>query len=97
MMRPGLDPAVVADSVLHDLPAVDGAVNRILLEERVQDSLRRLGPKAVLIHGRADAVTPIEDTRRIAEETGAKLIEVDGNHHQYFVHGVDPIHQAIEP
>lgn len=97
MMRPGLDPAVVADSVLHDLPAVDGAVNRILLEERVQDSLRHIGPKAVLIHGRADAVTPIEDARRIAEETGAKLIEVDGNHHQYFVHGVDPIHQAIEP
>lgn len=96
IMRPALDPAVVADSVLHDLPAVDGAVNRILLGERVQDSLRRIGPKAVLIHGRADAVTPIDDARRVAAETGATLIEVAGNHHQYFVHGIDPIHQAIE-
>ena len=97
MMRPGLDPAVVADSVLHDLPAVDGAVNRILLEERVQDSLRRIGAKAVLLHGRADAVTPIEDARRLAKETGATLIEVDGDHHQYFGHGIGPIHQAIDP
>lgn len=97
MMRPGLDPAVVADSVLHDLPAVDGAVNRILLKERVQDSLRRIGPKAVLIHGRADAVTPIEDARRLAKETGATLIEVEGNHHQYFAQGIDRIQQAIEP
>lgn len=97
MMRPGLDPDVVADSVLHDLPAVDGAVNRILLKERVQDSLLRIGPKAVLIHGRADAVTPIEDARRLAEETGATLIEVGGDHHQYFAQGIDLIQQAIEP
>ena len=97
MMRPGFDPDVVADSVLHDLPAVDGAVNRILLEERVQDSLRRIGAKAVLLHGRTDAVTPIEDAWRVAKETGATLIEVDGDHHQYFVHGIDSIHQAIEP
>ena len=96
-MRPELDPDVVADSVLHDLPAVDGAVNRILLKERVQESLRRIGPKTVLIHGRADAVTPIEDARRLANETDATLIEVEGNHHQYFAHGIDLIRQAIEP
>lgn len=96
LMRPGLDPAVVADSVLHDLPAVDGAVNRILLKERVQDSLRDVGSKAVLIHGRADAVTPIEDARRLANETGATLIEVGGNHHQYFAQGIGRIQQAIE-
>lgn len=97
VMRRDLDPAVVADSVLHDLPAVDGAVNRILLKERVQDSLRRIGPKSVLILGRADAVTPIEDARRLAAETGATLIEVDGNHHQYFAgRGIDTIHRAID-
>lgn len=97
VMRRDLDPAVVADSVLHDLPAVDGAVNRILLKERVQDSLRRIGPKSVLILGRADAVTPIEDARRLAAETGATLIEVDGNHHHYFAgRGIDTIHRAID-
>lgn len=94
-LRPALDPAVVADSVLHDLPAVEGSVNRILLQEKVQDSLRRLGPRAVLIHGRNDAVTPIEDARRVAAATGAALIEVSGNHQQYFDGGVETIHRAI--
>ncbi|HXI13495.1 MAG TPA: alpha/beta hydrolase [Thermoanaerobaculia bacterium] len=94
-LRPRLDPAVVADSVLHDLPAIDGAVNRILLEERVSDDLKRIGAKAVLIHGRADAVTPLEDARRTAAATGAMLIEVDGNHQQYFTDGIEPIRRAI--
>lgn len=52
VLRRGLDPAVVADSVLHDLPAVEGSVNRILLQEKVQDSLQRIGRKAIFIHGR---------------------------------------------
>lgn len=95
VLRPGLDPAVVADSVLHDLPAVEGSVNRILLQENVQGSLRRIGPRAVLIHGRNDAVTPIEDARRVAAATGATLIEVSGNHQQYFDGGVETIHRAI--
>lgn len=94
-LRPRLDPAVVADSVLHDLPAIEGAVNRILLEERVSHDLNRIGAKAVLIHGRADAVTPLEDARRTAAATGAMLIEVDGNHQQYFTDGIEPIHRAI--
>lgn len=96
VLRPGLDPAVVADSVLHDLPAVEGSVNRILLQEKVEDSLRRIGPKAVLIHGRNDAVTPIEDARRVAAATGAALIEVSGNHQQYFDGGVETIERAID-
>lgn len=94
-LRPALDPDVVADSVLHDLPAVEGSVNRILLQENVQGSLRRIGPRAVLIHGRNDAVTPIEDARRVAAATGATLIEVSGNHQQYFDGGVETIHRAI--
>lgn len=94
-LRPDLEPAVVADSVLHDLPAVDGAVNRILLREKVQDSLQRIGSKAILIHGRNDTVTPIEDARRVTLATGATLIEVPGNHHQYFNEGVETIHRAI--
>lgn len=95
-LRPDLDPAVVADSVLHDLPAVEGAVNRILLKENVQDALQRIGPKAVLIHGRNDAVTPLDDARRVAAATGAILIEVPGNHHHYFTDGVETIHRAID-
>ncbi len=94
-LRPGLDPAVVADSVLHDLPAVDRSVMRILLREKVQDDLQRIGRVAVLVHGRNDTVTPIADARRVAALTGASLIEVPGNHQQYFDDGVDTIHRAI--
>jgi len=94
-LRPDLDPAVVADSVLHDLPAVEGSVNHLLLREKVQDSLQRIGPRAVLIHGRNDTVTPIEDARRVAAATGAALIEVPGDHQQYFYGGVETIHRAI--
>ena len=95
-LRPGLNRDVVADSVLHDLPAVEGSVNQVLLTERVEEALRRVGAKAVLVHGRADAVTPLEDARRIAQKTGARLIEVAGNHHQYFTGGVQTIHRAID-
>ena len=95
-LRPELDPDVVADSVLHDLPAVDGSVNRVLLTEPIQAALQRVGAKAVLVHGRADAVTPLEDARKVAKETGATLIEVAGNHHQYFTDGVETIHRAID-
>ena len=95
-LRPNLNPAVVADSVLHDLPSVDGSVNRILLREKVEDSLQRIGAKAVLIHGRTDAVTPIEDARRVAAETGATLIEVPGDHQQYFENGVQTIEGAVK-
>lgn len=96
MLRPALDPAIVADSVLHDLPAVEGSVNRILLREKVHDSLQRVGRKAILIHGRTDAVTPIEDARRVAAATGAVLIEVPGNHQQYFDDGIETIQRAIQ-
>ncbi len=95
LLRPNLDPEVVADSVLHDLPAVEGSVDHILLKERAHEFLRRVGSRAVLIHGRADAVTPIEDVRQLAAETGATLIEVPGNHQQYFIDGIGTIHRAI--
>ena len=95
-LRRDLDPDVVADSVLHDLPAVDGAVNRILLKERVQDSLQRIGANAVLVHGRDDTVTPIEAARAAAAAAGATLIAVPGDHHQYFSGGIDTIRTAIE-
>lgn len=94
-LRPDLDAGVVSDSVLHHLPAVDGAVNRILLRVPVQQALQEIGGRAVLIHGRADAVTPIEDARRVAEQTGAHLIEVPGDHQGYFREGMEPLHAAM--
>lgn len=94
-LRPELDPAVVADSVLHDLPAVDGAVNRILLRIPIEEALRVVGEKTVLVHGANDTVTPLANVRDLAARTGARVVEVEGNHHQYFTGGIDTIHAAI--
>ena len=94
-LRPELDPAVVRDSVLHDLPAVDGAVNRILLRVPIEKALHVVGAKTVLIHGVNDPVTPLANVRRLAAQTGARLVEVGGNHHEYFSDGIDQIHAAV--
>lgn len=94
-LRPELAPAVVSDSVLHDLPAVNGAVNRILLRVPIEKALHVVGAKTVLIHGANDTVTPLPNVRRLAAQTGARLVEVGGNHHEYFSDGIDKIHAAV--
>jgi len=77
-----LPPAVVSDSVLHDLPAVDGAVN-VLLVHPIGPLMAQLGPRATFIHGREDAVTPLGDVEELARTTGARLVILPGNHQQY--------------
>lgn len=96
-LRPELDPAIVSDSVLHDLPAVDGAVKRILFRVPIEDALQTAGAKTVLIHGASDPVTPLENVRRLSARVGARLIEVGGDHHQYFISGIETIETALEP
>lgn len=93
-LRPELDPDVARDAVLHVLPAVDGSVN-ILLGVPVVDALRQLGTKATLVHGARDTVTPLAQVRLTTAETGARLIEVPGTHHQYFSEGIGSIRDAI--
>jgi len=78
-----LPSAVVSDSVLHDLPAVDGAINNVLLAHPIGPLVATIGPRATLIHGHEDAVTPIGDVEALVRKSDARLIIVQGNHQQY--------------
>jgi pimeloyl-ACP methyl ester carboxylesterase len=94
-LRRDMPAEVVSDSVLHDLPAVDGAVFEVLLKHPIAPALRNLGARAVLIHGRRDRVTPLAGIERLVKETGAQLIVVPGDHHHY-LDEINVIKQRIE-
>ncbi len=95
LLRRDLPPEVVSDSVLHDLPAVDGAVFEVLLKHPIATPLRELGPATVLIHGRRDPVTPLVTLEQLARETGAQLVIVPGDHHHY-LDGINVIKKQVE-
>jgi pimeloyl-ACP methyl ester carboxylesterase len=75
-------PEVVADSVLHELGAVDGAVD-ILRHHSIAIPARALGARVTFVHGRRDRVTPLAEVERLARESGARVIVVDADHGQY--------------
>ena len=90
-----LPPAVVQDSVLHDWPSINGAIQNILLRQPIEPALRALGPKVTLIHGASDPVTPVDTLRSVAAETGARLIVIDGNHQDYVTRGSATVMDAL--
>jgi pimeloyl-ACP methyl ester carboxylesterase len=94
-LRRDMPAEVVSDSVLHDLPAVDGAVFEVLLKHPIAPALRNLGARAVLIHGRRDRVTPLAGIERLIQETGAQIVVVPGDHHHY-LDEIKVIKQRIE-
>lgn len=95
LLRRDTPAEVVSDSVLHDLPAVDGAVFEVLLKHPIAAALRVIGPRAVLIHGREDRVTPLAAIEQLSRETGAQLLIVPGDHHHY-LDDIEVIKQRIE-
>jgi pimeloyl-ACP methyl ester carboxylesterase len=58
-------------------------MQHILLGAPIAPAIKRIGPKTVLIHGRADQVTPLARMQRLAQQSGAKLIVVPGGHDEY--------------
>ena len=95
LLRRDIPSEVVSDSVLHDLPAVDGAVFEVLLKHPIATPLAEIGPRTVLIHGRRDPVTPVCCIEQLALETGARLVIVPGDHHHY-LDDADVIKQQVE-
>jgi pimeloyl-ACP methyl ester carboxylesterase len=83
LLRRDMPSEVVSDSVLHDLPAVDGAVFEVLLKHPIATPLGDIGPRTVLIHGRRDPVTTLATIEQLSRETGAQLVIVPGDHHHY--------------
>lgn len=87
-------PEVVRDSVLHDLGSVDGAVG-IMLHHPIAKPVQTLGPHVIFVHGRQDAVTPLETVEKLARASGATLIVVDSDHHDYLTRAPREISSAI--
>jgi pimeloyl-ACP methyl ester carboxylesterase len=87
-------PEVVRVSVLHDLGAADGAMG-VLLHHPIATALGAIRPRVVLIHGRADRVTPLPEVAALARLSGARLVTVESDHHQYLTRAHDQIATAI--
>jgi pimeloyl-ACP methyl ester carboxylesterase len=94
-LKPDLPQGVVHDAVLHDWPAADGSL-RILLTRPLSEPLRRIGSKATFIHGKADGVTPLARIRKLAEATGAAVIETSDVHLSYVSRNASVIRHEIE-
>ncbi|GAC1430434.1 MAG: hypothetical protein NVSMB68_02710 [Thermoanaerobaculia bacterium] len=90
-----LPAAVVQDSVLHDWPAINGAIQNILLRQPIEPALRQLGARVTLVHGASDSVTPMETMRSVAAKTGARLLVIDGTHQDYVTRGRATVLTAI--
>lgn len=72
------------DAVLHDWPAIDGAIHNVLLKRPIENALLDVPYEVVFVHGREDGVTSLDRLQALASTmTAAYLLAVDGNHQDY--------------
>ena len=95
-LRRDLPAAVVSDSVLHDLAAIEGSVYDVLLRHPIAVPVATLGPKTIFIHGRRDSVTPLPEVLALARSSGARGIATDGDHQHYVIESRSVITEAIQ-
>jgi pimeloyl-ACP methyl ester carboxylesterase len=71
---------------LHTTPAVllatAGTPEHNLDEDRARQYARRLGDRALVIHGSDDAITPVARGRELARISGAELVIMSGSGHE---------------
>lgn len=79
-----LPPAVLADGVLHFWPSVRGSTENVVLRHSIEPAVAVLGAKLTFVHGRRDAVTPLERVREVAASCGASLVVTDDDHLSYW-------------
>ena len=76
-------PEVVEDAVLHDWPAIHGAIQNVLLRSPIETALDRVRAPIVFVHGDQDPVTPLQRVREVASRLHAALVVVPGDHQTY--------------
>ncbi len=74
---------IVQGAMLHTWQAFDRTLRNVILERPIRIPLAQVGPKVTFLHGREDAITPLDRIRALAAEDGARLVETGDDHISY--------------
>jgi pimeloyl-ACP methyl ester carboxylesterase len=84
VFEPSVPPHVARDAVLHRWESFDRTLGNVVLESRLEGTLRSLkGIPMTIVHGTRDAITPRQRLESIAAETGARLVFIEGDHNMF--------------
>ncbi len=100
-LEPDVPPAVARDAVLHRWESFDRTLRNVVLQSKMEQTLRTLASLPVtILHGTEDRITDRDRLEAIAAETGAKLIFLPGDHNMYVRHPDEVVRQiavALNP
>ena len=83
-LEPDVPPHVARDAVLHRWESFDRTLRKVVLQSRLEETLRSIAPLPItIIHGTDDRVTDRERLEETAAATEAKLVFVRGGHNIY--------------
>ncbi len=91
LFRGDLPRAVVADGTLHFWPSLRGSVENVVLRHSIEPAVQKLGGRVTFVHGRLDAITPIERVQEVAAASGATLIVTADDHLSYWRNAVQVV------
>lgn len=86
---------IVQGAMLHTWQAFDGTLRNVILSRPIRIPLAQVGPKVTFIHGREDAITPLDRIRVLAAEDGARFVETGDDHLSYSFRNPGVIVDAI--
>ena len=79
-----IPPDVARDGVLHRWESFDRTLRRVVLESRLENTLRSLPSMPItIVHGTGDRITDRFRLEEIAHATGATLIFIPGDHNVF--------------
>lgn len=94
-LRRDIPAAIAADGALHFWPSLQGSVENIVLRHSIEPAAKVLGAKLTFVHGRRDAISPMERVREVAAASGASLIETDTDHLSYWQGAVQVVRERL--
>lgn len=83
-LEPDVPAHVARDAVLHRWESFDRTLRKVVLESRLEDTLRSIVPLPItMIHGSDDRITDRDRLETTAAAIGADLVLVRGGHNVY--------------
>ena len=96
-LRPELPSEVASDGALHFWPSLHGSVTHVILDKPIQEPLRMIGPRTIIILGDEDGISDASLVNRVASRTGARLIRTHGDHSSYWHTYADVLLENLVP